>query len=76
MLSSMCEYTASKYKQDLYRALTDGETLYNILEQTLHNLSPPNSDLRREVSQILCKQYQRNNDKIVEHFMNIKTMRN
>ena len=47
MLSSMCEYTASKYKQDLYRALTDGETLYNILEQTLHNLSPPNSDLRR-----------------------------
>ncbi|MGA7898790.1 MAG: hypothetical protein WCA39_08005, partial [Nitrososphaeraceae archaeon] len=61
-----------KNKQDLCRALTDRETLYKILEQALCYLFSPDSDTCDEVSQSLCEQYQRNKDKIVEHFMTIK----
>ena len=63
--------TQIKNKQDLYQALTNLETLYEILERALHYLLSPCSDTCGEVSQSLCEQYQINKDKIVEYFMNI-----
>jgi len=61
-----------KNKQDLYHALTDRETLYKILEQASDYVLHDKNTFEQTSKQNLCEQYQKNKDKIVDYFMNIK----
>jgi hypothetical protein len=63
-----------KDKQELYHALTDRETLHNILEQALDYLLSDEKYIgeKSKQKQDLCEQYRDNKDRILDYFMNVK----
>jgi hypothetical protein len=56
----------------MLHVLTDRETLYKILEQSL-DYELYDSDMFTEIStQILCEQYQKNKERIVEYMIKLR----